>query len=662
MSKLAIYQPQDHSEFMSHKPDVRARAWRLFDAACLIACAPKNQKTAVCRQIAEANNVSFNSIYEPVRAYFKTKDWRVFIDRRSDSCLWNRKTSQGVPHDFAEYWRECVENNSRSLETAYEFILLRLAAWRRGDLNSSIPGYLTPPLNARHKHHPAGWSLRQLRRIGPKAVELAAVQEGKTAALAHAPVVFTTRKTGYPFQEIQFDDMWHDFNVLYGTQLVRILEFGCIDWYSAFYLPPVLKPRVREDGVNSGLSERHFRLYAVHLLATIGWSPRGTVLRGERGTAAFRNGLADRLRHWSNGLLSIPLPGMSGHPAIPGGHAERGKGNFHVKALKEGRGKLIHNYLAAVAGQTGMDRDHTPAGEFGRDRETLALAQLQGLTRGDFKYSHLTYEQGVKLIYHATDLINGRHNHNNEGWLEENLITQDLLVNEQQDIWMPAAGTDPAYLAHLAETSPHRLRTRRMSSTEVITPYFESNIKLTWEAVADCIYHDCRRLVTVDAARLSFQDKDYGHGMFRYPASYQRRDGFTHYLETGEQVYLAVNPFDTETGYIFSLKDQLLGRVRRDHAPVRSDVEALKREAGKQQSHLNNLTLGAQVRHGQKRASAMTHNARVLEDTIRHETLVSVGLAQPANSAPEYSMDDEYSSADLTPQPANIAEDSYGLV
>lgn len=659
MSNLIIYQDRDHAEFMTLDPAVRTRVMLLFKVAQRLHACPKGGRTALCKELAKEMNLSFNGLYSPVNAFLKGGDWRVMVDKRKNPELWCRtKTTGGLPHDFIEFWKTCAENNTRSISASWDFLILRLENWRRGDFLSAIPGYASPPPNAPGKTHPKGWSLRDLTRKAPKAVELDAVRAGRSAALAHAPQVLTTRKTGYPFQEIQFDDMWHDIKVLYGTQLVRILEFGCIDWYSTYYFPPVLKPRVNMDGVNKGLSERDFRLYAVHLLATVGWSPRGTVLRGERGTAAFRNGLADKLSHWSHGLLTVPLPGMSGHAALPGGYSELAKGNFHLKALKEGRGKLIHNYLAAVAGQTGMDPDHTPAGESGRDKESLVLATLQGLTKADFKFSHLTFEQGVNLIYQATALINARTNHNNEGWLEEGLITQDILVSPEQDLWMPAATADRRYLAELAELAPHRLRTRRMSATEVITPYLGETLKLTPEAIADCIFDDTRRKVQVEAARLSFVDQDMGLGTFRYPAYYQGRDGFTKHLDTGEEVYLCVNPFDSENGYLFNLRGQYLARVRRDHGILRADTEALKRAAGEQQRVLNNLTLSAQVRQGLKRESAMTHNARELEEIIRTDIRREMGMIQPATqAAPAIDLSEEYAAAGQPTAPAMPYDD-----
>jgi hypothetical protein len=651
MSKLTLYPPDDHAEFMSLKPPVRARVWQLFDAAAIIAATGKG-KTEEYKRLATEMKCSFNALYQPVNAFLKSGDWRALVDRRQQPELWLRKQGcDGLPHDFVQFWKDCVESNPRSASVAYDFIILRLEAWRKGDASAAIPGYHRPPVNAAGKPHPRNWSYRNLCRHTPTDIELAAAHDGRREARKLVPGVITTRKTGYPLQELQFDDMWHDFHVIHGTQLTRILEFNAVDWYSTYIFNPGLKPRLNMDGVNKALTEKDFRLYAVTLLYTVGWSPRGTRLQGERGTAAFRSGLADRLRHWSNGLLTIPLPGMSGTPALAGGFSEIAKGNPNAKALKEGRGKIIHNYLAALPGQTGMNPDDQPASIHGRNQETMQLLSLQGMVKG-LQLSHQTFEEGVRAICHVNDLINRRWDHDNEGWVEENLITQDFLADPSTETWLPLANI-PAdqrgAFQIIAMHSPNLLRTRRMTPLEVITPALQHTIKLTPEAMFDCIYEDVRRVETVNSGLLEFRDKDIGPGVFRYKAQYQGRDGFTKYLQNSEVVHLVVNPFHPELAGIFKPNGQYLGATRRHHDVVRGDVDAIHRRIGEVEGDFKTARLAAEYRHGLKRENQLNTHAKALLDSL------SSPAPLPAPAPSQDLMDEYEEAACVSASPASYA-------
>ena len=652
MSKLSLYQPDDHAEFCALKPDVKARVIRLYDVAKMIHGTTKG-KTERYKELAKEMGISFNALYEPVNAFLKSGDWRVLVDRRKHSELWLRKNScDGLPHDFKEFWKDCVESNQRCASVAYDYLMLRLSAWRKGDNDAAIPGYNRPPANAPGKSHPQYWSYRTLCRNAPSDIELAASREGRTDARKLTPGVITTRKTGYPLQEIQFDDMWHDFHVIHGTQITRILEFGAVDWYSTYIFNPGLKPRLNMDGVNKVLTERDFRLFAVNLLFTVGWSPRGTVLRGERGTAAFRKGLADRLRHWSNGQISIPLPGMSGAPALVGGFSELAKGNPNAKALKEGRGKIIHNYLAALPGQTGMNPANMPASADGRNKETSMLLALQGMVP-NLQLSHLTFDQGVRAICHVYDLINNRWDHDNEGWIEENLVTQDYLIDQMTDSWLPLMNVPSdqrGAFEIIAQHNPNLLRTRLMTPLEVIQPALKGTVKLSREAMFDCIYDDCRRVETVESGLVQFKDKDMGPGTFRYKACYQGRDGFMKTIPNGETLHFVVNPFYPEIAGIFKTNGQYLGCTKRHHDVVRSDVDAVQRRMGEAAAAFKDATLAASYRQGTKRESQLTANAKAILDAISNPTPVP---KLPSNYVPSHDLMVDYSEAELVSAPAS---------
>jgi hypothetical protein len=641
MTLPPLYPPEDDDEFMGLKPPARERAWFLYHTAAQVAAAPKKTRVATVKAIAESHGKSFNAVYEPVREFLQSFDWRVLIDRRQHADLWVRKSAGNfLPAAFIQHWMLLVENNQRCAKTAYRLLMIQLDSWRRGDMTQAIPGYVSPPPNAPGKRHPRQWSCRNLQRVKSSDIEIEAVRHGKAAAMKLLPAVLTSRIGGYPLQEVQFDDRWIDIECVYGDNrtLSRLLEFCGIDWYSGFHFSPWLRPRVNLDGVNKSLSERDFRLFAVHFAATTGWSPRGTTYRGERGMCAFRCGLGDKLARHSGGGITIAEPGMSGDPAFGGGFRELAKGNPNAKAIKEGMGKLLHNLAAGIIGQTGMNPADKPASHAGRDAETRALLDLQGFVSRPLYLSHLRFEQVAMALFKVYDLANARHDHTNEGWLEERLVVEELCVDPARDLWVPVTSlpADRRQLFDLvASSTPGLTRPRRMSPAEVLTPHLEDALCLTPAAVADCIFDDVKRKVTIAGSRAEFRDLDhYGPGVFRYPNIVQGPNGFPKTLPNGEELWLVVHPSLPEIGHYFAPDGRYLGRVARDNAPTRHDADAVNREIGRKEGRYKAATLGLQIRHGIKRESDITANTETLIDSIRDDIRREMGIQPtPAHRA-----------------------------
>lgn len=664
-SALPFVPMEDAREFQEIRPAARERARRLHAVACRVHSSAKN-KTAVYQDCARELGLSFNAVYEPVKKFIQSQDWRHLIDRRAaGSKFWHTQHPNTHPQEFIQFWHELVLDNQRAVKPAYDLLMERLRLWRAGDADSAIPGFIVPPPNHKSCRHPRKMSYKDLSRIIPTDIEIAAARNGRTAAMKLLPHILTTRKGGWPCMEYQFDDMWHDFEVVHNMQICRLLEFNAIDFYSGFIFNPGLKPRIKnEAGKNETLTEKQFRLWSVQMLATTGWSPRGTTLQGERGTAAFR-ALAPKLIHWSNGLLKIPLPGMSGDPAFVGGWKERAKGNPNAKGLKEGMGKIIHNRLASLPGQIGMNPQDKPASSFGRDNEAMELIALQQHLGQPLIHTHLTFEQGAHEIVKAYMALNRRWDHEMEGWIEEGLFTQEYCADPANDIWINIGELPEEHrqaITIISASNPHYLRPRKLTSLEVISPALPHNIRLSPEAEADCLYEDCRRDCGVTNGTFTFEDKDYGIGKFRFFAEYQERNGFWKKLPNDSEAQLVVNPFNPERGFVYDMRGAYLGIVRRDHSVTRSDVDAIHRRIGEKERMFKDAKLGSEIILAGKRENQITHNTRTMLDALEQRVLEKHGLAQPANTDPEYSMEEEYSASDLEPQPANIADDTYDLI
>lgn len=658
-SYLPFVPDQDAWEFQEIRAAAKDKARRLHQVAERVASAPKNRRTSTYQECAAELGVSFNTLYKPISEFLKSGDWRHLIDRTlAGSRFWISSNQTSLPADFLTFWHGLVEDNQRAAKPAYNVLMDRLRRWRAGDSTAALPGFVVPPANAPHCRHPRKMSYRDLLRATPSDIEATAARNGRAAAMKLLPQIFTTRKGGWCCMEYQFDDMWHDFEVIHNMQLCRLLEFNAIEYYSGYIFNPGLKPRFKaEDGKNKTLTERDFRLWAVHFLATVGWSPRGTTLQGERGTAAFR-ALAPKLIHWSNGLLKIPLPGMSGDAAMIGGWRERAKGNPNAKALKEGMGKIIHNRLASLPGQIGMNPQDKPSASFGRDKEALQLIALQQHVAQPLHMTHLTFEQAALEVVREYMSINRRTDHEMEGWIEEQLYTQEYCADPQQDIWIDVGKLPDVQrqaLAIIASANPDSLRPRKLSASEVLTPHLPHNIRLSPEAEADCLYEDARRTKEVIAGHISFEDKDIGPGTFRYIAEYQDRCGFRRAMPNDSEVQIVVNSFNPDRGFLFTPKGSYLGMVPRDFSVQRADRDAIHRRIGEKERRYKDAMLAANVRHGLQRESQLTDNARILLD--------SLGRPQPAaTTAAAYDLSDEYSAADLNYQPDHQPADASILL
>jgi hypothetical protein len=665
----ALYPPADAHEFASLKPKVRERAWALYHAAQEIHAAGSGKRVETCKRIAAAmGKKSWKSIYHPVSDYLQSYDWRVLIDRRHHSDLWVSKSTAPSfhPAEFLADWHDRALSQHRCAKTAYRLLMLDLAAWRRGDSSKRIAGYTTPPPNAPGCRHPRKWSYRDLCRALPSKISVAAIRHGRDAAMQMLPAIRTTRKGGYPGMEFQFDDRWIDVNAVYGTSHIsRILEFACIEYYSGYHFSPWLRPRLNLDGVNKSLSERDFRLFSVAFAATVGWSPRGSVYRGERGLCAFRAGLDEKFRRHSRDLIKIVDPGMSGQAAYVGGFAELAKGNPNAKALKEGMGGFLHNLLGGLAGQSGSSPADEPASHVGREAETRALLALQGVIGRPLTLAHHTFDQVCAAIFKAYEIANTRIDHQCEGWLEENLVTDEFCVDPAADLWLPVSKLDPqrrAALAILGDSLGNLIRPRLMSAAEVMDPALKGFLRLSHEAIADCIYEDVRRKVTITEREASFRDlANYGPGTYRYPASFQRPDGFPRTLPDGEQLWLVVHPAMPDTGYYYDFEGCYLGRVARKHDISRHDADRIKREIGKKVALYNDATLAAQVRAGLKRASALTDNAAALMDALRDDVRREMGVLPrqgtrgDSTRVPLSELFDPTGDPPETPEPAAVA-------
>ncbi len=635
--------------------------------SCMRAIASSPRKTEACHQVAAAANprMHFNTIYGIWKRFRDSADWRMLIDKRKTSEFWKRDPSKviGLPEEFVTYWKTLCEENQRAFRPARRALIIRWENWRAGDLAAAVPGYFRCPPPAPGSDCPLGWTYSNLLNYKPTDVELAAARQGRDAALSLLPGVRTTRIGSYPFAEIQFDDMWHDFEVNAPGQKrsCRLLEFNAADHFSNFIFRPGLKPRIinQDDGKRRQLDQRDFHLYLINWLLDYGVHPDGTKFNVENGTAAINKAFEDKLTMWFDGRLTVIRSGMSGAPAHAGAYRERAKGNFRVKAIKEGAGRLIHNHLAALPGQVGMNRDNLPASYEGRSRENEALLFLQASVpalAGKLAMSLLDLKEAVYAVNLAYDQLNARTDHAIEGWEECGLVIDEFRADPRFGGWLPlqellqeVAPAQAGLIKLHLQRDPHLRRRRSLSPQECLTPHADSLIRLPDAAVPDLLGPEYGAVR--DARQGIFEFTWPGFGKLRYFAKYQDPDGFRRRVENGSSVLIHLNPWKPERIYLSDpVTRRFLGCAERDTSVHRGDVEALNRRQGEVVRDYNEATRELAARHGIKRIPHLKANTAALrgaaKPSVREREVAAAGFDAGALLDP--SQDEAPATADAS--------------
>ncbi|KAF0093451.1 MAG: hypothetical protein E1N59_2852 [Puniceicoccaceae bacterium 5H] len=662
--------------------------------------------SAACKLVGGYEGVHPKKLERNYRAYIDSGfNWKQLVDRRHVPAWWKTDNYPQLAPEFLEHWRGLCERNQRSSRRAHAKLLSDLTAWRRGH-GEPIPGYNRPPANHPNTNHPRGWSYRNLLNHAPEALELAAARQGRDAAKKLLPTVRTTRVELYCFAEIQFDDMWHDFEVnVLGTgerSSRRLLEFGAVDVFSSLIFPPALKPRLRslDDGKMKALNEADFRFYLAHFLTQFGYSPRGTILNMEHGTTTLREEHIQALALATDGLVMVRKGGIhhSDRAAFLGAHGGRRKGNFRTKALKEGLGRLIHAELAALPGQVGQSADLMPSEYHGRARDNellLAITQLFPQVAKDLAYGFLDFPQASRAIHECYARINESRDRTLEGWEEAGLVKKEFRLNPLADEWMPVEVLDtyPApqreRIVEMVAADPIFRRVRPMTSAEVMQEKRGELIKLPISALPGLLGRDLGQVRSVRSATFEFKLAPEDPAPTQWLAEIKDQYGFPTRLTEGREYMVFANPFDPARLAVCD-KDSgaYLGFCKRWDKVSRADTDAIYRQHAELEELYADAVRGVAVRanlspaEGSRKRSLATNAAALKKLATNGQTLAEkrkiiadkakiTRASNQASSESDMTVDDfaalmgkqdtpdEAASIDLESMQADFAEDEF---
>lgn len=500
----------------------------------------------------------------------KKHGWAALIDRR---VIPSRDTQRAlITSADRTLLRTYIERNQRCTAAGIRALL---RDWRSGHVTTETP--IDPRTG-----YPVGWSLRNLSRHASSRFELKAARIGRTAAATERRLVYSTRANLYVGSHYLFDDMWHDHfvNVLDQRQSGRPMEFHALDLFSANKFAWGMSVRLENDGRMESLKEADMRFILAAVLFNYGYSAQGTILVVEHGTAAIRADLEAMLHDETSGLVTVARSGMEGAAAAAHQYAGRSKGNFRFKAALESLGNLIHNEMAALPGQTGLDRDHRPEQLHGllkrNDALLIALAQLPPERAAMLRWPLLTIQQFRVIAAEIYARINARTDHDLEGW--------DMM--------------------HVPDRRTGLMR--RLSPAEVWQRGSRQLTRLRPEAVAAILVRDNGIELTTRRGMLELTNGEISGDPLRFDARY---------LTDREKYRCVINPFSPQALWVFDARGRYVTACPRINPVDKADAAALQRECGAAAQAEAERLAPFRARHAaqaRQRAADMRHNATIL--------------------------------------------------
>lgn len=597
--------------------DVRREAEQWRDALLKVS---KPLKTSLHR-VAQQMGVSWGTANLKYSRFRKSGgDIRVLVNRAKVP-----EVGSALTPEFLEWFKALAEKNQRATRPAHR-AFARL--WRDG---VEIPGMD----NTLPRHGlPAGFTYDNIQKKIADAFATTAMRRGLGVALAkHGPQIFSTRANLWYGSHLMIDDLWHDNFVVFGKQIVRVLELDALDVFSGCLVNFGCKPRFqREDGTFDNLKEKYARLLVAGVYFNEGYSPRGTTILAEHGTAAISERVAKILFDRTGGLIKRRESGITGEEQAVIGWSGQGKGNPRFKAALESIRNLKHNELAMLPAQTGKDRDSRPEfthGELVQASEELkvleSLARRNPERAKNFKLKLLDYHAHfLPLLMDVYRTINERDWHDLEGWSDAGHVVIEYRTTPTAATWLSDAEfaelpelSQKLLLAAAAEDRRY-IQQRKLSPSEVRSKHRHQLVKLPAFVVGEILGEDFARELEVRGSYFNeFSDQELAPEALRFEAVITTPEGRQEKLADGKyQVF--VNPFDLQQLFVHDARLRCLGTAPRVTRVDRGNDEQLKRAFGYRAHQIAELKKPILARHASEvraETARLASNAAVMDES-----------------------------------------------
>ncbi len=470
-----------------------------------------------------------------------------------------------------------------------------------------------------------------------RAFALAASRQGMQAALPYLLPVLRTRIGLMPGQVYEFDDKWHDVEVLYEGQPrpVRGLEFAAYDVASAMKIAYSLRPRLAQaDGRRDSLKEREFRWLLAHILTDIGFHRSGCRLVVEHGTTAIRDEQERRIKAIPEygRLISIERSGIVSEQVHAGYFKGDGGGNFRMKALTESSHRRDHDALAMLPGQAGKDPESKPESHEALVRYTMtvvkAAASLPERTRALLSLGMLTWPAYVSAYGAIQAGLADDWEHALEGWEPETRTVVEWRPSATAGEWhsiddlLAMSEAERGAVAAFLSVHPDCKRARPMSRREAWQSGQAALVRIPVQEMPMLLMpEDSRRAHVGRDGLIRIHDRYLGRDEQLYHARIETALGYQAALPPGREVDLFINPFHPQHVWLVDPDSgRMLGMAPRYDRAARYDRDAIVRALGDRSADLASKVLPVRGRHqdeAEARAAAMARNARVLDGSLR---------------------------------------------
>jgi hypothetical protein len=502
------------------------------------------------------------------------------VDRRLAGPRWWKQAPETTVLPVADQSlvKLYCENNDRSSRAAVK--LLR-ADWRKKKITTTQP-------KDERTGYPRGWSIDNLLRYAPDKFELASAQKGTAPAAAHRRLVYTTRADLYVGSHYMFDDMWHNLfvNSFAEGQAGRPLMLFSHDLFSARKVRWGFRVRVREDdGKWKGLTGAMTRYIIAATLHLDGYSPRGSIMVGEHGTATWTDVVARALYEHSDKLITSEFSGMLGAKAHAGQYEGIRRGNPRMKASLESSNNLTQNVYAHLAGQTGKDRqdrpEQLPALLDDNERWLKLYERLSPASQALVQFGLLSSTEFMDVARELDAQIENDPDHDLEGWARNE--TQELLLAGHwvdRAALLGASEEEQSLALSLIGAGKLQTRPRKLTRREVWDRGAGELIKLNGAGVVAILGDDLAAERKVRRGMFEFEDAALGPGVHRYESAVFDPWSKRVRLVEGDSYQVFANPFALDWLFVCDASGGYLGEAKRIVDPSRGDIEAVHRTMG----------------------------------------------------------------------------------
>lgn len=495
---------------------------------------------------------------------------------------------------------------------------------------------------------PMGATYMNLQRAVKKnphyLFQIASSRRGMKVARSFLKEVLRTR-TGLPVGAVyQFDDVWHNIDILLPGQTApcQPLEFVGYDVASGFRSASLLKPRFpRADGTRDNLKEQDFRFLHAHMLTVTGFHKDGLISVVEHGTTAIREPVERKIRaipYWGD-LIEIGRSGILSEQVHAGLFVGNGGGNFKFKALCETSHNVLHNRTAHLLGNRGRDAEHLHESQAALIRyETRlieAASKLDDKTRAMIISGLLTWDDYAGAYHAIAHTLMDDPEHTLEGWDGRLVCEYKPAVNATE--WSPAselaamAPDEQMALAAFLANHPECKRTRYMSRREVWTAGQADLVRVPMhempQLLDDSDAIECRVTKT---GMLTFKNKyHYGRDEVLYHATVTGTDRFRTALIPEQTYRVFFNPMVPDSVWVVDKESgKYLGMAPIYHRAPVYDREAIVSAMGVQAADLASKVLPVRGRHQEEaeaRAQRIANNEAVISGAKKPDAVRTSG-------------------------------------